>query len=438
MAPIYMHVRAMIFNRSGSKNMLKILKSMLLFLIAVLLQQQLNASPVVEKHAVANALYGDRTLSAFYQWSERIPSKPGQLLRIEPLEQGIRLAESEQQYRILFSSTDGLDGHSPVVVSGSLFLPKTKAPVGGWPLLVWGHGSVGLADQCAPSWAGRVYRNADYLNQWLKKGFAIVEADYQGLGMAGPHWLINIPQLSYNVLDSARAALQTHHSIANKIIIAGQSQGGAAAFGAASYAETYAPDLNIKGTIATGVIYQSRDIEAPALVVNNPNIPHPALAYQILKFYVLQQYDPSLKSTEVFKDKAIPLVEHERSQCIGQIFADVAFEKLTFSEALFDPPSEKYLNLQQQFNQKYSHYPSLEIKHPIFIGTGAEDKTPDARSQMALVKDACEQGTHVQAYLYHGQGHSEAVPRSLPDAMRFAQLALDDKPIPNRCSINFK
>ena len=408
------------------------------FGIITLSIQQAHALPAVTEYPTASALYGDRTLSAFYQWNEKVPFQAGLLLRSEPLEERIRLAQADQQYRILFTSTDGMDGHSPRIVSGSLFIPKGNPPAGGWPLMVWGHGSVGMADQCAPSWAGRVYRNADYLNQWLKKGFAIVEADYQGLGVAGPHWLINIPQLSYNVLDSARAALKSNHQIANKIIIAGQSQGGAAAFGAASYAASYAPDLNIKGTIATGVIYQSRQNQAPTLVQANPNIPNPALAYQILKFYVLQQYDPTLKVSEVFKTKAIPLVEHERSQCIPQIFSDVAFEKLSFADALLDKPSEKYLNLQRQFNQKYGHYPTLKIAHPVFIGTGAEDKTPDARSQMALVKDACQQGTRVQAHLYHGHGHSEAVPRSFPDAILFAQQALNDEPIPHVCSINFK
>ncbi|MBJ9984752.1 alpha/beta hydrolase [Acinetobacter sp. S40] len=399
--------------------------------------QQVQALPVPVEHSQPNSLYGDKVLSAFYEWNEKIPQHPGLLLRIEPLDEGIRLAESQEQYRILFSSTNGLDSRSTTLVSGSLFIPKGQAPEGGWPLLVWGHGTVGLADQCAPSWSGRVYRNAYYLNQWLKQGYAIVEPDYQGLGVGGPHLLINIPQLSFNILDSARAALKANPKIANKIIIAGQSQGGAAAFGAASYSEKYAPDLNIKGTIATGVIYKPKQSKQATLNIANRQIPNPALAYQILGFHVLQQYDPSLKTTDVFTEKAAALVEHSRSQCVGQIFSDVAFEQLSFADALLEYPSEKYLTLQRTFEQQFSQYPTLKIKHPVFIGTGVEDKTPDARNQMALVKDACAQGTAVQAHLYHGRGHSEAVPRSLPDALNFARQALNDEAIPNLCSIDF-
>lgn len=400
------------------------------------LQQSFANTPFIEYKF--SPLYGDKHLSEFYRWNEKIPTQPGLLLRTEPLDEGIRLKEASDQYRILFSSTNGIDSRSATVVSGSLFIPKGKAPAEGWPLLVWGHGTVGLADQCAPSWAGRVYRNAYYLNQWLKQGYAIVEPDYQGLGVVGPHWLINVPQLSFNILDSARAALKTQHQISNRIIIAGQSQGGVAAFGAATYAESYASDLNIKGTIATGVIYKPKQTERPTINIANRNLPNPALAYQILGFHVLQQYDPSLKVEEVFTPKAFALVEHSRAQCASEIFADVNFEKLSFNDALLAQPSEKYQKLQAKFDQKYGAYPTLKIKHPVFIGTGADDRTPDARNQMQLVKDACAAGTQVQAHLYHGLGHSEAVPRSLQDAIPFAQLALNDQAIPDTCSINLE
>lgn len=411
---------------------LKILVGSLLSILAI---QSALAAPAKYQ---SSPLYGDKKLSDFYEWKDKIPSQPGLLLRSEPLNEGIRLPEGGEQYRILFTSTDGIDGKSPVVVSGSLFLPKGKAPKGGWPLLVWGHGTVGLADQCAPSWAGRVYRNEQYLDQWLKQGFAIVEPDYQGLGVAGPHWLIHVPQLSYNILDSARAALKSGHNISNKVIIAGQSQGGAAAFGAASYSASYAPDLNVKGTIATGVIYKKQDEQLPILNQVNKYTPNPAIAYQILSFLVQQQLDPTLKASEVFTEKAVPLVEHSRSQCVDQIFSDVAFEKLTTANALLDQPSEKYKKLQENFEKSYGYYPTLKINHPVFIGTGANDRTPDARTQVQLVKDACAAGTQVQSHLYHGLGHSEAVPRSLQDAIPFAKLALNDQPIPNICSVNFK
>lgn len=409
-----------------------------LILSMCLLHGTMAAYGEVPYHKQPDAKYGDQLLSNFYIWDKKVPEKPGKLLRFEPLEQGIRIPESDKQYRILFSSTNGLDSKSRTVVSGSLFLPKGHPPKGGWPLLVWGHGTVGLADKCAPSWNGRVYRNAYYLGEWLKKGYAVVEPDYQGLGTPGPHLLINIPQLSFNVLDSARAVLNGSFKLVNQIIIAGQSQGGAAAFGAASYAQTYAPDLNVKGTIATGVIYRKKDADSAVITQINRFKPNPALAYTILGFHVAQQFDSSLKTLDVFTEKGAKLVDHSRSQCIGDIFSDVAFEQLSNADALLEQPTTKYQALQQFMAEKYAYYPTLKVSHPVFIGTGAEDRTPDARSQLQLVKDACEAGSKIQFKLYYGHGHSEAVPRSLNDAQDFAQRVLQGREVENTCQQNFE
>src|ERR1700677_1252030 len=61
---------------------------------------------------------------------------------------------------------------SPIAVSGALYLPRGAPPEGGWPLLAWAHGTVGIADVCAPSWAGRSERDITYLNHSLDQGYA--------------------------------------------------------------------------------------------------------------------------------------------------------------------------------------------------------------------------------------------------------------------------
>ncbi len=201
--------------------------------------------------------YGDGRVSEFYTWKSAIPEQAGKLLKTEAIHNPyIRLANDSQAIRILYSSTSGKDSKTPIVVSGSIHLPKGTPPKEGWPVVLWAHGTVGLADACAPSWSGRSYRDVQYLNRWLKEGFAVVATDYEGLGVAGPHLLINNPMLAYSILDSGRAALKTKLPLANKFVIVGQSQGGAGAVAASSYSATYAPDLNIKGSIGTGVIYQ--------------------------------------------------------------------------------------------------------------------------------------------------------------------------------------
>ena len=103
-------------------------------------------------------------------------------------------------------------------------------------MLAWAHGTVGIADICAPSWQARSYRDVRYLNEWLSQGFAIVATDYQGLGTPGAHPYLKVRPEAYSVLDSVRAVLKDVAGLANKIVIIGQSQGGGAAFATAAFA----------------------------------------------------------------------------------------------------------------------------------------------------------------------------------------------------------
>ncbi|MFT4021299.1 MAG: alpha/beta fold hydrolase [Acinetobacter sp.] len=375
--------------------------------------------------------YGDGGVSDFYTWLKNIPEQPGQLLKIEQIETPyVRLAKDSQAIRILYSSTSGKDSKTPIVVSGSIHLPKGRPPKGGWPVILWAHGTVGLADKCAPSWNGRSFRDAQYLNRWLDEGFAVVATDYEGLGVAGPHLLINNPMLAYSVLDSGRAALKTKLPLANKFIIVGQSQGGAAALSASSYSASYAPDLNIKGAVGTGVIYadpeakqQSSKLQFDAHAVN------PALAYTIYSFLATQNLHPEIKTEDVFTSKALPLVEQARYSCLTDFVGDIQLAALTSAQAFKADPPPLLKKLQDEDRAKYSYYPNLKINHPIFIGTGANDKTPDARSQVKLVADLHRAGTVVEGHLYYGLGHSETVHASLNDSVPFVKKAINGEKI---------
>lgn len=102
---------------------------------------------------------GDGGVPPFYTWTDDIPALPGRMLRIEPLDLARGLSAAAEQFRILYTSTDGIDGKTPVVVSGAYFAPKGNPPAGGWPLVAWAHGTTGIADTCAPSWNPRSERD---------------------------------------------------------------------------------------------------------------------------------------------------------------------------------------------------------------------------------------------------------------------------------------
>ncbi|WP_205316163.1 lipase family protein [Novosphingobium sp. P6W] len=382
---------------------------------------------------------GDGRVSAFYDWVKAIPAKPGKLLRSEPLPETVGLSNAARQSRILYTSTSGFDSKTPIVVSGALFVPKGTPPKGGWPVIAWAHGTVGLADICAPSWAGRSYRDTVYLNRWLAEGYAVVATDYQGLGVAGPHPLINIPAISYGVLDSIRAVVNGGLGIANNAVIVGQSQGGAAAFGAASYAPTYAPDIALKGAVGTGVIY-NRSPELPTLppppVKPNPNVFDEAIVYSLFGFVVAQQFDPTLQFADVFTEKGAVLAKQARTACLFGVEADAAFGQFTRAETFLAKPGERYARFLETADERaarYGRYPTLKLPVPIFIGTGASDLTPSALNQLTLMKDACAAGSVVEGHVYAGLGHSATVNASLRDSIPFVKKAFAGEQITPVC-----
>ncbi|RKN70773.1 lipase [Streptomyces klenkii] len=146
---------------------------------------------------------------------------------------------------------------APDVVSGTVIVPQ-DGRTGPRPLVTYAVGTVGLADQCAPS-AGfpRGTTVEGTLIQLLTlRGWAVAVTDYEGLGTPGPHTYVVGRSEGHAVLDAARAALRLPGAgLApdSPVGVMGYSQGGQAAGWAAELHDAYAPELNLKGTAAGGV-----------------------------------------------------------------------------------------------------------------------------------------------------------------------------------------
>ena len=288
----------------------------------------------------ADPAQGDGGVSPFYTWGEDIPASPGQLLRSEPLAPTLGLAEAGEQFRILYSSTDGIDGKTPVVVSGAYFVPKGTPPAAGWPLVAWAHGTTGVGDVCAPSWRPRSKRDASYLDAWLQQGYAVVATDYQGLGTPGPHPYLAVRPEAYSVLDSVRAVLRGFPHVANQVVLVCQSQGGGATFAAAGIAPAYAAELNIRAGVATGVPLLGPPAPQPAAASSgaapdqaastrnasdreDSDRPDPTIAYALYIGIFMQQNDPGRTPEQLVTDHAAGLFQAARTTCVGALVHDV-------------------------------------------------------------------------------------------------------------------
>ena len=371
---------------------------------------------------------GDGGVSAFYTWTGEIPAAPGQMLRTEPLDPALGLAMAGRQVRILYSSTDGIDGNKPIVVSGAYFTPKGTPPAGGWPLVAWAHGTTGIADVCAPSWTARSSRDASYLNAWLAQGYAIVATDYQGLGTPGPHPYLAVRPEAFSVLDSVRAVLKTFPDVANQVVIIGQSQGGQAAFATAGLAPTYAPELHIRGTVATGVPFLGPTMLRPPAHPTPPEVADPTVTYSLYLGFMIQQHDPPKAADQLVTARALPLFEQARSLCVGALFRAVLHAGLNRGNAL-TPEYPKALAAVLPILQ----YSTVRLTQPLFVGTGAQDHDVPPAAQLALVRNACTQGLTVEAHLYTGLDHGQTLNASLKESEPFVRKVLAGQPVSSIC-----
>ena len=396
--------------------------------LAALASAALLVAPALGHAEAAGA--GDGGVSAFYAWKDAVPATPGKLLRSEPQEETLALASASRSVRILYSSTDGLDGHSPIAVSGALYLPKGAPPEGGWPLIAWAHGTVGIARVCAPSWAGRSERDTKYLDHWLDQGYAVVASDYQGLGTPGGHPYLTTRPEAYSVLDSVRAVEGGDFGLSKKVVVVGQSQGGGGAFASTVLAGSYAPELDIRGTVATGTPYLSPAYFAAAAKASvAADTVTPTFAYVLLILHTIAQTDPTFNVADYVADKAAATAKLAETACILDIEKQVVDEGLTFKNSFKKDPTKALIA-----TAALMAYPTLKTAIPIFMGTGGKDLDVPPPGQERLVKDACTAGTRIEWHFYPDFDHSATVNGSLPDSTPFVKQAFAGETIEGNCA----
>ncbi|HEY1585036.1 MAG TPA: alpha/beta fold hydrolase, partial [Polyangia bacterium] len=168
-------------------------------------------------------------------------------------------------YRTLRNTPDG--GGTPVEGDSAAFLIIPEKPVANAPLVVWAHGSVGIAPKCAPTltdltapgpgldFPASLYKLAGY-------GYTVIAPDYAGFSYGQPPGYFNAEDEAHSILDSTRAAAQLLPAMPDKVVIVGHSQGGHAAVAAQSYASSYGLSGTLVGVAVLAPFWTSMSIWA--------------------------------------------------------------------------------------------------------------------------------------------------------------------------------
>lgn len=345
---------------------------------------------------------------------------PGQLLTARPLTTVAALPSAETRL-ITYVSEDS--HHQPIVVSGTVAVPKSAPPERGWPVLSWAHGTTGYADTCAPSGDTVDGLAHDYvglvnpmLDSWVARGYAVVQTDYQGLGTPGGHPYVDGTSEANTVTDIVRAARDLDPGIGTEWVAIGHSQGGQAALFTAQDAEDRDPALNLVGavSIAPGGVGMAQAVD-----LVRAGRPEVEAAQRFLPLLVLGAavVDPSINPDQIFSSRARPLLTAARTACVAQINAVPAVP----SAQVFAPDAEvdglrAYLGRQDPIH--------LTPRVPVMLVQGTADAAVPPAGVDELAKAMCGKGVAVDYRVYTGQDHRGVIAASLGDMQHFVDTVM--------------
>ena len=341
---------------------------------------------------------------------------PGTTIESVPLDPALSLTGAGPAYRVLYSTVDQHD--QPAVSTGAVFLPPGPAPEGGFPVIAWAHGTVGLGDDCTPSALPRSPRDDEYLSHWLNQGYAVVASDYAGLGTPGLMSYLNSVTTAHGVVDSVIAAHDMGLPLSPEWAIVGQSQGGGAAVASARWATEFSAGtgLDYRGVVATGTPANIDNFvrqAGPALQL--PELGPVANAYTAYILAAFREARPDLDINSVLTPEGLAAAERAETVCVRPLTDELA--DLT-PAAFFSAPLSSIPGMAEALYE-YMGTPSTGFDRPLFLGVGLLDRDVPPASTLAFYDQLVANNQNVTLRIYPEEDHSGTVLASMADSTPF-------------------
>lgn len=349
---------------------------------------------------------------AFYQPPSKLPKGHGKLIWARDGSDLIDPADDARSRRVLYTSKS--PQRERIAVSGSVAVPNGEPPKDGWPIITWAHGTTGLADSCAPSREG--YGLESFIDEWIKAGYAVARTDYEGLGTPGPHPYLVGKSAARSTLDIVRAARRLDPDIGDEFVIAGVSQGGHAALWTAGYADSWVPDLNLRGTMAYAPASHIADQISLLPALTSPN-PLSALAVSILAGAATA--NPGIVPAELLKPEPLALLPEVEQKCLGELSQTDSLGGIPPSELIQDGA-----DLTELVKVLTKNNPAVESSAPILVLQGTADTTVFPTYTDQLVQELENKGDDVSYAVVPGATHGSIVAEGKSDSDAFLDAHL--------------
>ncbi|WP_330184938.1 lipase family protein [Nocardia sp. NBC_01503] len=319
----------------------------------------------------------------------------------------------------------------PVQASGALIIPPGPAPVGGWPIMAYDHGTSGLGPGCGGQSDTSVFsrpKEDKILQYFVDKGFAVVAPDYLGLGKfdTGPHPYLETRSEASATVDLVKAAREAHPELSKTWALTGFSQGGHAALGAANLQASTAPDLDFRGTIA---VDPASDVEkfVPLAGPYVPEIPgqngNAIDGFVVSMLVGLRETHPELDLNSYLTPRGREIFDQAGGLCFNDIMK--AVDGVSVGEMLARPLGDE--RFRAAINE-YMTVPTSGYNAPILLLLNVTDMVVPSPLHAALAAQFAANGVDFSTVTGTGQ-HTDLNPQmwSAIDAFTARVLATPTK-----------
>ena len=321
---------------------------------------------------------------------------PGSVVSAAPLQRRLWVPRTTRSAFALEYVTKNAFGRR-ALSTGTVFLPRGRMPRGGWPVISWAHGSVGLGDRCAPSRVGSAFPELErpYLARWMRPGYAIVATDYAGLGTPGLMASLHHRSAAHNIVDMVKAARDyvgarlRGQRLARKWVVIGQSQGAGAAVYSARYATQFGGRrLDYRGAAVTGVpAYLERIFSLLGPNAFPAPLPPLVTANGAYFFASLRYVHPELGLDGILTPTGARVMNLAETECILPFAKKL--EGVNASDAFSQPVSS--LPGWEETVNRYLALPESGFDRPLFIGQGTkDDSTPFGAEYVSALQQSGE------------------------------------------------
>jgi fermentation-respiration switch protein FrsA (DUF1100 family) len=290
----------------------------------------------------------------------------------------------------------------------------------------WGHGTNGMADQCAPSLDPLTA--VPMTNDLLDQGWEVTASDYQGEGTPGILPYIVGVSAARNTIDIVRAARNFPAAQASAdYVVWGHSEGGQTAMFALHIGTSYAPELHLKGVVAGAPPSQFSLIYT--FLKTSP--------YRYYLFMAAGGYEsaygpkaaPLSEVLTPLGRSLLPLLDKGCSDYVAKATNKYTLAQITKGDPFTIPAWQKLLKANDPGN-----FTTASSAPLLIIQGGSDEQIPVASTQL-LAQHLCGVGQDLERWIYPGQSHAGVITPSFPDMVhwikdRFAGAANPDRYMP--------